>query len=176
MIRKIVFYVCLLLVFASCKKEKYVATFFYTVNGETFTVKGGGVGYDETFYADTLKWVVYRTMLHGGIHGKKPIERERTQSYGFVIHDDRGGRKSHFDLQNADEVSLFSLTYKGDCYWAISGFVDIKKENTKDVENMGIRGTFEAVMGYPRYSLTDTIVVKGSFYFSHMTYSYGHYD
>jgi len=159
-----------------CKKDKYIAEFSYSVNGEIFTIKGGGVSYTEFFDGDSLKTVYCYTMdAADPKNNGKRIEME--QYYNFFLVDTIGGKKSHFDMQNTREVNLFCLDYKGKEYYALSGFVDLKKENTKKVENMEIKGKFEAVMVSPRFHPTDTIIVKnGSFYYSQISYGGGRHD
>ena len=173
MIKKSVIYLSLLVFVSSCEKDKYIAEFSYSVSGETFTVKGGGLSYTEWFTSDTVKNVLYRSQLYARLNNGKMIMMDTTQSYNFAIQDITGGYKSHFDIQNHDEVyPLFTLTYKGNQYKAISGFINIEK-----LPKNGLKGFFEAVMVYPFFYPTDTIIVKnGSFYYSEGSYGNGSYD
>jgi hypothetical protein len=178
MIKKSIICGFLFVVFVSCGKDKYVAEFSYTVNGERFMVKGGGLGYAEWFAADTLNTVLCYSMLMGSPkENGELIYMEADKHYNFFMTDTTGGQKTHFDVQKGSELNNFCITYKGNLYWAISGFIDLKKENTKKVREMEIKGTFEAVMVYPLYHSTDTIIVKnGSFYYSHISYGSGSYN
>jgi len=167
MIRKSIVYLGLFVFISSCEKNKnYVAEFSYSVNGESFTSKGGGILYAEGFSNDSVKYVSYRTSLYADPNNNgKLIMRDTTLYYDFALYDYTGGKKRHFDMQNLDEVyPFFKLDYKGNLYWAISGFIELKKAGKKGSE---LQGYFEAVMVYPLFYPTDTIVVKnGSFYYS----------
>ena len=182
MIKKKIFYFSLLLVLFSCeKKSNYIAEFSYSVNGETITIKGGGVSHSEWFTGETLKHVSYNTM-GAGEAGKQGEISYMEQNYNFFLQDFTGGNKRHFDMQNFDEVyPYFILPYNGKDYYAISGKVVLVEVPNDKSE--ALKGIFNAVMVTPNphfpspTDTTETIVVtNGKFYYSKVSYGRGFYE